>query len=475
MPKRPLSSLSESELLTVLDKVDDAVFVDDANGNALWLNHSCEQLYRIKREEIVGKNVRELEQTGVFTPSVARMVIESGEQADAVHKNKDGKRILSRGIPLKDKNGAITLIVTTSRDITELIDLQNELEFVQNTLQGLQDESKFYTSADVVVQSGAMRDVLQLAKRLAELDSTVLITGESGVGKGVIAQLLHENGARKEGPFIQVNCGAIPENLIESELFGYEKGAFTGSSAEGKHGLFESAARGSIFLDEISELPLNLQVKMLQVIQEKSITRVGGVHPLPVDVRIISATNRDLLGLVRSGQFREDLYYRLNVVPIYVPPLRERPEDVTPLIAYFLNRFNIQMNDHKELTHDALAILTTYNWPGNVRELQNIIERLMITTSAAEIKPENIPGFIREYNRNTTGKSTGMPGIGVGDIVGAGVRVSGELKADVDAFEKELLLKASEQYGSTREMAKALGTTQPTIVRKLQKHNITRK
>lgn len=300
---------------------------------------------------------------------------------------------------------------------------------------------------------------MQLALRLASVDSTVLITGESGVGKGVIAKLLHENGARKEFPFITVNCGAIPESLIESELFGYERGAFTGSRIEGKKGLFEAAQKGTIFLDEISELPLNLQVKLLQVIQDREFTRVGGVNRIPVDVRIISATNKDLHLLVKSGKFREDLYYRLNVVPINVPPLRERPEDILPLIQSNLEKYNNQLGENKTLEPAALAVLLHYSWPGNIRELQNIVERLILTTRDNLITEENLPVFIRTSAEAQPVQSMEHT----------------SLRASMERAEKEVLTRALAEYKSTRAIAKALQVSQPTIVRKLHKYGLTPK
>lgn len=455
------SSLSKEELYKVLDSVDDAIFIDDAKGNTLWLNKACENLYRVKKEDLIGVHISLLEKEGIFTPSVARMVLESRKQVDLIHQNKDGNRILSTGTPIFDDDGNMTSVISTSRDITELVSLQNELELVQSTLEGMQNQGKFY-SGDIIAQSQSMFNVLQLVKRLSEIDSTVLITGESGVGKGVIADLLHENGKRKDNAFVKVNCGAIPENLIESELFGYESGSFTGSKTEGKAGLFETANEGTIFLDEISELPLNLQVKLLQVLQEREITRVGGVHPIPVDVRIISATNKDLYTLVKEGKFREDLYYRLNVVPIYVPPLRERTDDIIPLVNHFLNTNNKQMNDRKEIAPEAIAILAEYNWPGNVRELQNIVERLIITTRKSIIGPENLPSYIVDYisvARNATSQVNADGTLG--------------LYAALDATEKEILTHAKKKYKSSRKMSKALGVSQPTIVRKLHKHGIS--
>ena len=307
----------------------------------------------------------------------------------------------------------------------------------------------------IVFESEAMQNVIALTKRLASVNTTVLITGESGVGKGLIARTLHEEGNRWQKPFVTVNCGAIPENLIESELFGYVAGAFTGSRSGGKKGLFEAAQDGTIFLDEISELPLNLQVKLLQVIQERQITPVGGTKQIPVDVRIISATNRDLESLVREGRFREDLYYRLNVVPINVPPLRERPDDIMPLIQRNLARCNKDLGEDKTISAGALAVLLKYPWPGNIRELQNIVERLVITTSHDVITEDDIFIFIKQAaDENPT------------------VYEELSLTAALEKAEKEILSQAVDNYGSTRAIARVLKVSQPTIVRKLNKYGL---
>lgn len=452
--KNALSDLSIDELIPILDSISDAIFIDDAQGFTIWINKASEELYKIKRKDIIGKHVSFLEREGIFTPSVARIVMEQRKEVSTIHENKDGKRLLTTGIPIMDANNNMSKIITTTHDITELINLQNELESVQNTLSGLKAQEGF---SDIVANSPSMYNVIQLTSRLSHIDSTVLITGESGVGKGVIAKLLHENGSRRNHPFVKVNCGAIPENLIESELFGYESGAFTGSRKDGKKGLFETAEKGTIFLDEISELPLNLQVKLLQVIQEREITRVGGVESIPINVRIISATNKDLMSLVHEGKFREDLYYRLNVVPVSIPPLRERPEDIIPMIRIFLNQNNKKMKEHKEIDSKTIAILMKYTWPGNVRELQNIIERLVITTKGTSILPENLPSFI--YETTSAANSSSIP-------------TGKNLKDALDHAEHEILLKAQEQYKTTRAMAKALGVSQPTVVRKLQKYCI---
>ncbi len=453
--KRFLDALSAVELISILNSIDDAIFIDSSEGYALWCNEACRELYKVGPEDIYGIHVSELEKNGFFAPSVAKLVMKKGEEVTIIHENKDGKKLLSTGTPIFDQKGKLSKIVTTSRDITELTHLQSQLQSVQKTLKEMESLENF-SNGNIVISSRTMRNVFQLVQRLASVDSTVLITGESGVGKGVIAKMLHENGARRDFPFVTVNCGAIPENLIESELFGYEKGAFTGSRVEGKTGLFEAAQNGTIFLDEISELPLNLQVKLLQVIQERTLTRVGGVKGIPINVRIVSATNKELLRLVQEHKFREDLYYRLNVVPINVPPLRERPEDVLPLIQSYLQQYNQKLKENKTLDPTALSVLLRYSWPGNIRELQNMIERLILTTRDEVITEDNLPIPIR----NSTQIQPSQPD----DL---------SLGEALERAEKEILIRAMTQYKSTRAIAKALKVSQPTVVRKLHKYGLS--
>ncbi len=454
--KRFLDTLSASELIPILNSINDAIFIDSSEGYSLWCNEACKELYKVNPDDIYGVHISDLEKSGIFTPSVAKLVMERKEEVTIIHENKDGKKLLSTGTPIFDQAGHLSKIVTTSRDITELTSLQNQLESVQKTLKQIESLENF-SSEHMIASSRSMRNVLHLAKRLASVDSTVLVTGESGVGKGVIAKLLHESGARKDFPFITVNCGAIPESLIESELFGYERGAFTGSRTEGKKGLFEAAQNGTIFLDEISELPLNLQVKLLQVIQEREVVRVGGVARIPIDVRVVSATNKELLQLVRNNKFREDLYYRLNVVPINIPPLRERPEDILPLLQLNLQKHNKKLNERKVLSPAALSFLLRYPWPGNIRELQNIVERLILTTKDEVITEDHLPVFIKNAAE-------------VQPIKDPRPR---SLSSALQRAEKDILSTALAEYKSTRAMAKALEVSQPTIVRKLRKYGLS--
>ena len=444
-------------LLPILDGVSDAVFIDDGAGHCVWCNTACEELYQISSSGTRGKHVKDLEKMGIFAPSVTRRVLEENREITIIHENKNGKKLLTTGTPVYNSKQEISLIITVSRDITQLTSKQDPSDADAGTVLPLNDIDGIEApGGDIISSSQSMHNVMTLTKRLASVNTTVLITGESGVGKGLIAKQLHEEGNRCEGPFVTVNCGAIPDNLIESELFGYAPGAFTGSRSDGKKGLFEVAQSGTIFLDEISELPLNMQVKLLRVIQEREITPVGGVKPIPIDVRIVSATNRDLQDLVRQDKFREDLYYRLNVVPITVPPLRDRPEDILPLIQSNLHKYNENLREHKVLSSEALTVLLKYPWPGNVRELQNIIERLIITTNDDVISEENLPIFIKQEAETNANTKTDL-----------------SLAAAMEKAERDILSNALTNYKSTRAIAKVLQVSQPTIVRKLHKYGLS--
>lgn len=459
MPDRFSDNLKLAKLLPILDSITDAVFIDDKDGFCIWCNKSCEELYNISIDDVRGKHVDVLERTGIFSPSVTKRVLDELREITIIHENRHGKKLLTTGMPIFDDDGKIMKIITTSRDITQLTVSNDNADMTPASLINVNDIHDLdldFDESDIIAESVAMQNVMSLTKKLATVNSTVLITGESGVGKGLIARLLHEEGNRSSGPFITVNCGAIPENLIESELFGYVPGAFTGSRADGKRGLFEAAQHGTIFLDEISELPLNMQVNLLRVIQEREITPVGGVESIPIDVRIVSATNKPLRELVKQGKFREDLFYRLNVVPVNVPPLRDRPEDLLPLIHSNLIKCNEKLNENKTISPDALALLFKYPWPGNIRELQNIIERLTITTNGTIIDEDNLPLFLKQEA-----------------TINANVNVNLSLAEAMEKAEKAILERALADYGSTRAIAKALQVSQPTIVRKLHKYDLT--
>jgi transcriptional regulator with PAS, ATPase and Fis domain len=305
-----------------------------------------------------------------------------------------------------------------------------------------------------------MKELVKIATRIARVDSTVLIQGESGVGKELIADVIHQNSNRKKGPLIKINCGAIPENLLESEFFGYEPGAFSGASKNGKVGIFELAAGGILFLDEIGDMPLSLQVKLLRVLQDKEITRVGGVKKLTVDIRILTGTNRNLHEMIINRQFRQDLFYRLNVVPIRVPSLRERREDIPVLANYFTEYFSNKYrtsNINKHLDPDVIACFMEHDWPGNVRELENLIERLVVTTAHDKIIVDDLPFWL---NRSHFNADLDMESI--------------SLRCAVEDTERKILENAFSRCKSTYEVARALNVNQSTVVRKAAKYGITR-
>lgn len=449
----------QEDLKRILESVNVAIFIDDGEGYELWINKAAEELYGIDRNQVIGKNMSDLEREGIFSPSLTSTIIKERVGQSIIHENIMGKKLMTSGVPVFNDNNEIEMVVTSSVDITRLVALENELQQAQEALEQFKGYEGF-PFGEMVVTSHVMQNIMTLSKRLAQVDSNILITGESGTGKGLIAKLIHDNGKGKDFPFVSINCGAIPDNLLESEFFGYEQGAFTGSKKGGKKGLFEIAHNGTVFLDEIAELPLNLQVKILKVIQDREIQKVGGVESIPVNVRIIAATNKSLEDMIEKGTFREDLFYRLNVVPIKIPPLRERPEDILSMIRYFLKKNNEKFGEDKNFTSNTIAVMLKYGWPGNVRELENIIEMLVITTKGKTIVPDDLP----EHMRNAT-KSQ----IEVALKRGLG------LKETLEITERQILLAASKEYDTTRKIANYLGVDQSTVVRKLKKYNISTK
>ncbi|MBD8845466.1 sigma 54-interacting transcriptional regulator [Bacillus megaterium] len=453
---------SESmDLKAIFETSYDVMYVSDGEGNTIRASSACLELWGKKENELIGRNVIDLEKEGIYTPSITRLVLEQRKKVSAIQTTKEGRRLMVVGTPIKNEQGEVIRVINASRDITEVSQMQSEISEMKRLIAGYKQElmelKKDKTEkVKLISYSKKMEKTLELARRVANVDSTVLILGESGVGKEMVANLIHETSDRKNSPFIKVNCGAIPENLLESELFGYEGGAFTGAKKEGKMGLFELANKGTLFLDEIAEMPLALQVKLLRVLQEREVMRVGGVKPVAVNVRIIAATNRNLHEDVQKGNFREDLYYRLNVIPLSILPLRERREDILPLASYFIEQFNQKYLTKKTLSAETAEAFELYNWPGNVRELQNIVERLIVISDGDEIQHLHLPEEI-------TNLSSNRDKVQVLDIL--------PLKECMEMAEKQLLRLAKQKYSSTVKIADALQVNQSTISRKLQKLN----
>jgi len=456
------------ELDAIIKFSYDGLYITDGKANTLRVNPAYERISGLKAEELIGRNMHELVREGYFNQSVTLEVLKTKQPVTIMQEIVGGKKVMVTGNPVFDKEtGEITLVVTNVRDITELDRLRRELEdhkeLSEKYFSELQElRSKLVKEeSEFIARSKAMRDILKMAIKVASVDTSILISGEPGVGKGMLAKLIHDASPRHEKSFIKVNCAAIPENLLESELFGYERGAFTGASPNGKPGLFEVADGGTIFLDEIGELPLQLQAKLLGILEDRQLTRIGGTRPKKVDVRVIAASNNDLKQLVNEGKFREDLFFRLEVIPIKIPPLRERREDIFPLIQHFLKKYNEKFGTQKRLSADAIDALLSYDYPGNVRELQNIVERLVVTSEKDLITSEDLPSFISLSH-------SGMiaPGINLHNL---------NLKEAIKRVEAFMIKEALRRGGSTYAAARLLGVHQSTVVRKAQKYGIDEK
>jgi transcriptional regulator with PAS, ATPase and Fis domain len=354
-------------------------------------------------------------------------------------------------------------VVTNVRDLTELNQLKNELEESKHLArkyqyQLIEHEYMIQAEQELVIKSPAMRLVIQKAFKMAQVDSTVLLTGESGVGKDLLARFIHQTSHRKENNFVKINSGAIPENLLESELFGYEKGAFTGARGEGKAGLLEIAQGGTVYLDEIGELPLYLQVKILGVIEDKEITRLGSTKQKPIDFKLIAATNRDLISMIENGYFRKDLYFRLSTLPLHIPPLRERKEDIVPLINYFLKKFNMSLELKKTFSSELYEFLSRYSFPGNIRELIHIVEGLVVMSDKGTVTLGDISLVLKEDS---------SPAISCLTV--------GNLKEKMAAYEKKILEESLQDNKTLQGVAISLGMDQSTISRKMHLHGIKKK
>ncbi|MFC0273887.1 sigma-54 interaction domain-containing protein [Metabacillus herbersteinensis] len=450
------------ELDAIIENSYDGIYITDNKGVTLKTNSAIERITGIPKDYYIGKNVDALIERGILKNSVTYKVVKQKRTVSLVQYNYAGKETLITGNPVFNEEGEIEKVVTNIRDLSDLNELQAQLRKANELNTKYKQEldrlkSKPNQTEGIVIHSEQMRIIYDTAERIAHVDATVLILGDTGVGKDVLAKHIFQKSPRsKEGEFIKVNCGAIPPDLLESELFGYEGGAFTGANRKGKPGIFEMADKGILFLDEIGELPLSLQVKLLRVIQEKEIQRIGGTKPIKVDVRLIAATNRNLKEMVMNGSFREDLFYRLNVIPIVIPSLKERRDDVLPLLQLFLNIMNTRYSLNKELDAKLIEFLFSFDWPGNIRELSNLVERLVLTSPTNTIRIEDLPVEYRE-----TGD---IPHFAASSIV--------SLKDAVEMAEENVLALALKKYKNTYDLAKALDTSQPTIVRKLKKYNL---
>jgi PAS domain S-box-containing protein len=455
-------SLSK-ELEGIIESASDGFFVTNAEGVTVRVNRSYERITGLKRNDVLGKSMYDMVEDKVFDQSTTVRVLETGESATLIQKINNGATLMVSGNPLRDAAGNITGVVTTVHDLTELNRLRDELSLEGDLKSRYEKElrqlkRKTMHGDDIIMHSASMEAVFDLSMRLSTVDSTVLIQGESGVGKEVVAEFIHANSPRKDSPFVKINCAAIPEQLLESELFGYVRGAFTGANKEGKAGLFEAADGGTLLLDEIGDLPATLQVKLLRVIQDRQTRRIGDNTPRFIDVRLLAATNQNLADLVEKKAFREDLYYRLNVVPIYVPPLRERKEDILFMVQAFLKKFCERHHQSKELHPAVMPKLLDYSWPGNVRELENIMERLVVMSPGSIITLSDLPSFL--LKEEGSGSAT--------------LTLEGKTLKDIlEDVEEQVLRDALLKYKTTRRAAEVLGIDQSSVVRKARRLGLT--
>jgi PAS domain S-box-containing protein len=434
----------------------DAFTILDGEGRHLLVSPAIERLTGLKTEEILGQKVSKFHQDMDSTVGASERVIQTGQRQTAVVKTKVGRKLLVTAVPVFDDEGKIYRIYCNLRDTTELDQVREKFEQSQTLmtkyLLELQEVKKLCTmQTQFLAHSKQMKRVLEMAFRIARVDARVLITGESGVGKELIARIIHESSPRSQtGTFVKLNCGAIPAELLESELFGYDGGAFTGADRNGKPGYFEVADRGTLLLDEIGDLPLKLQVKLLSVLQDQEITRLGGYRPKKIDVRILAATNQDLEGLVESGAFRKDLFYRLSVVPIHILPLRERTDDIPFLLVHYLNLYNRKYGLQTKLSKDAMDELCAYRWPGNVRELANLMEYLVVSTDTETVSPQDLPQKYAFGNKRK----------------GEGTSRGRSLREEMDKYEQTLIKEELSHSTSLEEAAQHLGISLATLVRR---------
>jgi PAS domain S-box-containing protein len=453
--KRSLKRYKERDLdsFTLGNAVSDGICVVDKDGTVIAINNGYTKITGIKEHEIVGKHIEDLIVKRYFNNAVSMMVIKEKKKISGLSTIlTNNKKVLITGNPFFDDKGNVTQVLTVMRDMTELIHLKDRLEKAESENKMYQDRLNQINNqkSKMVGTSPAIEGIRRQIESVAVTDATVLITGETGSGKEVVSEEIVRFSLRSEAPYVKINCAAIPESLLESELFGYEKGAFTGAMNKEKLGLFEMANGGTILLDEIGEMPMVLQSKLLRVLQEKELVRVGGTKPIKLDVRVLAATNRNLKDQIKTGTFREDLYYRLDVIPIDIPPLRERKNDITIMAYKFLDEFNNRYNKEIEFDPDALKVLENYRWPGNVRELMNVIERTVIMENGQKVTKEGIARVLGISDE-------GFQYLQLEDLT---------YKEALYNFEKKFFESTLNKYGSTHKAAAKLGISQPTIARK---------
>lgn len=452
----------------IVEHLDDNIFITDGNAKVLYVNPAYERNTGIKATDVVNRTVPDILKEGtLFRGGVTLDVLKRKEKVSKLSTTYvTGKEEwgYATGVPVFDDGGNIKRVVISSRKIESFTALQEDYErFVQEVKRTrVQPNVRILKNSDtdaipdlMIGSSETLSNIWSIINKAADTDATILITGESGVGKELVANEIYKLSQRKNKPFIKINCAAIPSNLLESELFGYEKGSFSGADSKGKPGLFELANNGTLMLDEIGDMPLDLQCKLLRAIQNREIFHVGGITPIKLDIRIIVSTNADLRAKINDGSFRKDLYYRLSTIPIHIPPLRERTEDIPELCEYFLDIFIKKYNRTITLNNSHYSLLKLYDWPGNIRELENVIEYLVICHSGSgEIGNEVIPNILKMHSAEQPLMTFG-------------------LNEAVEAYEKDLIQKVLNNCKNLKEVGQILNVDASTISRKIKQYGIS--
>lgn len=454
----------------VFDNMPDALYVLDDKGNMIYVNYAMIKKFDIPRDELLRYNVFDMYDDGLIDYVISKNVYEQKKEVVMCQKifNSHGKELMQMvsQMPILNDKGDIQYIIGVMRDMEELIgyyyDALNKYQTVKDIGSKRSDDNKL-----LVYNSPQMSDLIRILNNVAPTDANILVQGESGTGKEVLAEYIHQMSERRDKEMVRINCAAFPQTLLESELFGYEKGSFTGALGSGKKGLIETADGSTLFLDEINSLPLALQGKILRTIETKMVQRIGSDRPKKIDFRLIAATNEDLSECIKKKTFRADLYYRLNVIPAIIPPLRDRPSDIEPLIEYFLNKYCKKYGKEKTFGPEAMNVLKNYSWPGNVRELKNFVERIVLISASSvycikSIPPQMLNGQLLSPSSSGNGGNSGCQ---------FDIRMS--LEENLNAFEKQIIESVVQQYGSGKSAAEVLRVNQSTISRKMAKYNIS--
>ncbi len=440
--------ISNEILQKILDNSPNEFYVLDKDARIVYINKACERHYGIKLKDVVGKSNDELISKEYWKPRILPLLLKEKKTVIMKQISYVGKEIITTAIPLLNEKQEIELIITTSQDANyKDLYIPDEQEINQ------MDQAALYKN-NIITNNKEMNNIVKICEKVAKVDATVLIQGESGTGKGVIAKYIHQKSNRSNAPFLSLNCATIPEELLESELFGYKDGAFTGATKGGKQGLLELADGGTVFLDEVGDISPKVQAKLLKVIQEFEFMPVGGKQTKKVNIRILAATNRNLYEMVQNKEFREDLYYRLHVVNLNIPPLRDRKEDIIPLTYHFLSEFNRKHQVNVIISEEALDIFYNYSWPGNIRQLENMLESLVVTSDGIIQKDDLTSLIVENRSQNPVNEEL----------------TDASLQASLEEVEKNIVINSYTKYRNTRKVADDLEISQSKAARLVRKY-----